>query len=83
MYTHMYVQFQLHCKNRIVKITNLLVSTVTRNSGNCNLIGCVGCQYGDIHVIIIQLYYTINNSISLSCLIRYTKKQNNILIKSF
>ena len=26
-------------ENKIVKITNLLVSTVTRNSGNCNLIG--------------------------------------------
>ena len=30
------------CENKIVKITNLLVSTVTRNSGNCILIGCVG-----------------------------------------
>ena len=26
-------------KIKIVKITNLLVSTVARNSGNCNLIG--------------------------------------------
>ena len=44
----------IHCKNKIVKITNLLVSTVTRNSGNCNLIGCVGYDYMvDIHVIII------------------------------
>ena len=30
-------------QKRIVKITNFLVSTVARNSGNCNLIGCVGC----------------------------------------
>ena len=33
----------VHCKNKIVKMTNFLVSTVARNSGNCNLIGCVGC----------------------------------------
>ena len=26
-----------HCKNKIVKITNLLVSTFKRDSGNCNL----------------------------------------------
>ena len=32
-------------KNEIVKITNLLVSTVARNSGNCNLISRLGC-YG-------------------------------------
>ena len=35
---------RLHCKNKIVKITNLLVSTVARNSVNRNLIGCVGCH---------------------------------------
>ena len=35
----------LRCKKTIVKITNLLVSIVARNSGNCNLIGHVGC-YG-------------------------------------
>ena len=29
----------VHCKNKIVKITDLLVSTF---SGNCNLIGHVG-----------------------------------------
>ena len=29
-----------HCKNKIVEIT---VSTVKRNSGNCNLIGGVSC----------------------------------------
>ena len=33
----------LHCKNKIVKINNLLVSTVARNSGNCNLAGRVCC----------------------------------------
>ena len=33
----------LHCKNKIVKINNLLVSTIARNSGNCNLAGRVGC----------------------------------------
>ena len=33
----------LHCKSKIVKIANLLVSTVVRNGGNCNLIGHVGC----------------------------------------
>ena len=37
--------FMVHCKHKIVKITNLLVSTVARSSGNCNLIGGVGC-YG-------------------------------------
>ena len=31
----------MHCKNKIVKITNLFVSTVARNY---NLIGCV-CYY--------------------------------------
>ena len=29
------------CKNKIV---NSFVSTVARNNGNCNLIGCVGCH---------------------------------------
>ena len=33
----------LYCKSKIVKITDLLVSTVASNSGNINLIGCVGC----------------------------------------
>ena len=32
-------------KNKIVKITDLLVSTVARNSGNCNLIGRVGFDW--------------------------------------
>ena len=44
----------MHCKNKIVKITNLLASTVARNSGNCNLIGCVGCY--DCMVIYMYLY---------------------------
>ena len=38
---HIYIL--LHCKNKIVKITNLLINTVARNSGNCNLIGSVDC----------------------------------------
>ena len=33
-----------HCKNKIVRITKLLVSTVARNNLNCNLIGRVGCH---------------------------------------
>ena len=35
-------QLILHGKNKMVKITNLLVSIVARNSGNCNLIHRVG-----------------------------------------
>ena len=38
---------------KIVKITNLLVSTVARNSGNSNLFGRVGCYF--CIVIYIQL----------------------------
>ena len=41
----------LHCKNKIVKITKLLVSTVARNNLNCNLICRVGC-YGYTVIII-------------------------------
>ena len=33
----------VHCKNKIVKITNTFVSTVARNSRNCNLISHAGC----------------------------------------
>ena len=40
-----------HCKSKIVKITNVLVSTVARNNKNCNLIGHVVVM--DMHVIII------------------------------
>ena len=46
-----------HCKNRIVKKANLLVSTVARNSGNCNLIGTVGCY--DCMAMVTYIYYNI------------------------
>ena len=39
-------KWKLYCKNKIVTITNLLVSAVARNSGNCHLIGCVSCYDG-------------------------------------
>ena len=29
-----------HCKNKIVKITKLLVNTFARNNGNCNYVSC-------------------------------------------
>ena len=50
----------LHRIIKIVKITNLLVSTVARNNRNCNLIGrvcCYGytCNYNPIIVILIFL----------------------------
>ena len=54
----------LHCKNKIVKITNLLVGTVARNSGDCNLIcgiGCYGYTYKYNLIIVISIF--------LSCLI--------------
>ena len=43
----------IHCINKIVKIANLLVSRVARNSGNCNLIGRVGhiCNYNPILIL--------------------------------
>ena len=34
---------KLTLQNNIFRINNLLVSTVARNSGNCNLICHVGC----------------------------------------
>ena len=49
-HTHTHTQ-TTHCKNKIVKITNLLVSTVARNNLNCNLICRVGC-YGYTVMII-------------------------------
>ena len=51
----------LHCKNKIVKITNLLVGTVARNSNLIGHVGCYGytCNYNPIIVI----------TIFLSCLI--------------
>ena len=33
----------MHCQNKSVKITNLLVSIAARNSVNYSLIGRVGC----------------------------------------
>ena len=63
-------QQHTQCKHKIVKITNLLVSTVTKNSGNCKLIGRVGC-YG------YACNYNPNcNSNSLILSNRCTKKQN-------
>ena len=42
------------CENKIVKITHLLVSTVTRNSGNCILIVRVGCyDWMAIYVLVL------------------------------
>ena len=64
----------LHCKNRIVKITNLLV-TVTRNIGNCNLIGCVG-RYSNYNPIIIIWIF-------LTCLIDIQRSRINFLINRF
>ena len=49
-----------HCKNKIVKITNLLVSIVARNNANYNLIGytgCYDCMIKDICVPIIIKYH--------------------------
>ena len=68
----------LHCKNKIVKITNLLVITGARNNLNCNLIGRVGCygytcNYNPITVI----------SISLCCLIDVQRSRISILIEPF
>lgn len=34
----------LYCRSKIVKITDLLVSTFARNRGNCNLIGRYDCM---------------------------------------
>ena len=63
----------LHCKNEIVKITNLFY-TVARNIGNCNLIGCVGCYDS---MVINMLLYPFN--ISLSCLLHVYKKAELLL----
>ena len=64
-------------KNKIDKKTDLSVSTVARNSGNCNLIGQVGC-YG--------YRCNYNPIIFLILSNRCTKKQNkyfNSIIVSF
>ena len=55
MYKHIHTC--THCKNKIVKITNLLVITDARNNLNCNLIGRVDC-YG----------YTCTNNCNLNIL---------------
>ena len=58
------VHINPHCKNKIVKITNLLVSTVALNSGNCNLIGRIDFYgYTRNYNLIVVI------SISLSCII--------------
>ena len=68
----------LHCKNKIiVKVTNLLVSTVAKNSENCNFIGRVGCYgYTCNYNLIIVI------SISLCCLINVQRNRISILIES-
>ena len=40
IHTHIHTYQPTHSKN---KITNFLVITFARNSGNCNLIGRAGC----------------------------------------
>ena len=44
----------MHSKNEIVKITKLLISTVARNSINCNLVCNTGCS-GYIHDVTMTL----------------------------
>ena len=63
-----------HYENKTIKITNLLVSTIASNSGNCNLIGHAG--YYDKHTCTCTNYYNpiITNSIPYKC----TKKQNKL-----
>ena len=47
-----YKQYILHCKSKIVKITNSFVSTVARNNGNC--VGSYDCMVTyNVHVLII------------------------------
>ena len=77
MQYHNNYHYVYHCKNKIVKITHLLVSTVARNSGNCYLIGhvdCYGYTYNYNPIIVI--------SISLSCLIDVQRSRTSILIES-
>ena len=62
-----------HYKNKTIKITNLLVSIVASNSGNCNLIGRTG--YYDKYTCTCTNYNPIiANSIPYKC----TKKQNKL-----
>ena len=82
----MIIILYIHCKNKIVKITNSFVSTVARNNGNCNLISHVGsydCMVTyNVHVLII-LYTNYNPiiavSISLYGLIDLQRSKINIL----
>ena len=76
----------IHCKNKIVKITNSLVSTVARNNGNCNLISRVGCYdcmvTYNVHTLILTNYNPIIAvSISLYGLIDLQRSKINILIR--
>ena len=61
----------MHCKNKIVKIKNLLVSTFARNNLNCNLIGRVGF-YG--YTLILSVI-----SISLRCLLDAQSRMFNLI----
>ena len=66
----------IRCKTKIAKITNLLVSTVAWNSGNCNLIVCVG--FYD-YVVYIKCNYKQFNFLKLYIC---TKKQNKYIFIS-
>ena len=66
IYIYIYIIIYIYCKNKIVKLTNLLVSTVARNSGSCNLFGrvdCYGytCNYNLIIVISLSLCLMLSN----------------------
>ena len=61
------MQGYMHSKNRIIKITNVLVSTVARIQ-NYNLIGHTGCCYD------CMVKDTIINYHVQYLIIRYTKK---------
>ena len=64
-----------HCKSEIVKITNLLLSTVGRNSRLFSHVCCYGytCIYNNPIIVI---------AISLSVLLDAQRSRINILIKS-
>ena len=40
----LYIFINIHCKNRLVKITNVLDSTVARDANNYDFIGHTGCH---------------------------------------
>ena len=70
----------INCKFNNAKIKFLiywLVELQLRNSGNCNLIGCVGCY----HYMVMYNYYNPIFAIS-SCLIDIQRSRINFLIKS-